>query len=176
MGGQNQGGLGGQSRYHVIPRTLCFITCGDDVLLLKGAPHKRVWPNRYNGVGGHVEQGENVLVAALREIREEAGLLLDQLSLCGVLNVDVGQADLGIMVFVFWGQAHDRQVRPSKEGDLEWIPIDDLPQYDLVNDVPVLLSRVLAMRDGPSRQQPFFAHSYYGEDERLHVEFAQPRP
>jgi 8-oxo-dGTP diphosphatase len=141
--------------------------------LLKGSPHKRVWPNRYNGVGGHVEQGENVLAAALREIREETGLSMGHLDLCGVLNVDVGQADLGIMVFVFWGQVYDRQVRPSGEGSLEWIPINDLLEYELVKDVPILLSRVLAMRDSESRQQPFFARSYYEEGERLCVEFAE---
>ena len=48
-------------RYHVIPRTLIFVTSRNpltgagEVLLLKGAPDKRLWANRYNGLGGHVE-------------------------------------------------------------------------------------------------------------------------
>jgi len=45
-------------RYAIIPRTLIFITregpSGLEVLLIKGAPTKRLWANRYNGVGGHV--------------------------------------------------------------------------------------------------------------------------
>ena len=44
-----------KGRYQVVPRTLCFIIHDDDVLLLRGAPTKRIWPNKYNGVGGHVE-------------------------------------------------------------------------------------------------------------------------
>jgi 8-oxo-dGTP diphosphatase len=48
-------------RYVCIPRTLIFITRGDKVLLLKGAANKRIWANKYNGVGGHVERGEDVL-------------------------------------------------------------------------------------------------------------------
>ena len=51
----------------LIPRTLIFLTCRDLVLLLKGAPHKRLWANRYNGIGGHIERGEDVLTAAQRD-------------------------------------------------------------------------------------------------------------
>ena len=55
-------------RYTLIPRTLIFLTRGERVLLLKGAPHKRLWANRYNGVGGHIERGEDVLTSARREL------------------------------------------------------------------------------------------------------------
>ena len=48
-------------RYKIIPRTLIFVTRGEQVLLLKGAVHKRLWANQYNGIGGHVEQGEDAL-------------------------------------------------------------------------------------------------------------------
>ena len=42
-------------RYTLIPRVLVFLTRGDTVLLLKGAPTKRLWAGKYNGVGGHVD-------------------------------------------------------------------------------------------------------------------------
>ncbi len=64
-------------RYLTVPRTLCFILHGDDVLLIQRAPHKRIFPGKVNGVGGHVEAGEDVAASAAREILEETGLAVD---------------------------------------------------------------------------------------------------
>ena len=61
-------------RYTIIPRTLIFLICGKNVLLLKGALNKRLWAGLYNGVGGHIERGEDILTAAQRELQEETGL------------------------------------------------------------------------------------------------------
>ena len=45
-----------RQRFTVIPRTLVFITRGDHVLLLRGSAQKRIWANKYNGIGGHIER------------------------------------------------------------------------------------------------------------------------
>jgi 8-oxo-dGTP diphosphatase len=159
------------NRYQVVPRTLCFITHGDDVLLLRGAPDKRFWPNQYNGVGGHVEPDEDVHSAALREIQEETGLEVRDLQLRGVINIPVDvDDDVGIIVFVFTAAASARDVRPSEEGTLEWVARDRLGQLDLVEDLPTLLPRVLAM--GPD-EPPFFAHYRYDERDELAIIFTE---
>jgi 8-oxo-dGTP diphosphatase len=159
-----------EGRYQVVPRTLCFVTHGEDVLLLRGAPNKRIWPDKYNGVGGHVEPDEDVHSAALREIREETGLAVRDLRLRGVINIPVDVDDnAGIMVFVFTAAATTREVGPSEEGTLEWIPCDQLAGLDLVEDLPTLLPRVLAMG---ADEPPFFAHYHYDEQDQLVITFS----
>jgi len=156
-------------RYQTVPRTLCFVTSGDDVLLLRGAPNKRIWPNLYNGVGGHVKPEEDVRTAAAREIREETGLAVEDLRLRGVINIPVEEPNTGIMVFVFTATATDRSVRASDEGMPEWVPADQVLELDLVEDLPVLLPRVLRM--GPE-DRPFFALYQYDERGVLRITFA----
>ncbi len=157
-------------RYQTVPRTLSFVTNGADVLLLRGAPDKRIWPNLYNGVGGHVMPEEDVRAAAAREIREEAGLLVEDLRLRGVINIPVEEPNTGIMVFVFTATSPDRAVRASEEGVPEWVPADSVPELELVEDLPVILPKVLAME---AEDPPFFALYQYDEQGALRITFAE---
>jgi 8-oxo-dGTP diphosphatase len=171
MGSEEQGVDDLTGQHVVVPRTLCFVTHADEVLLLRGAPDKRLWANRYNGVGGHVEPGEDVYAAARREVREETGLQVSDLQLRGILHVDVEGARAGVMIFVFTARAPDREVRPSGEGTPVWISPTEALELDLVEDLPVILPRVLALKE---HEQPFSARSWYDEQGRLQVAFAAP--
>jgi 8-oxo-dGTP diphosphatase len=169
MGREDQGVAKGRDRYQVIPRTLCFVTHGGEVLLLLGGPHKRLWAGRYNGLGGHVEPGEDLYASVLREVTEESGLSVHDVRLRCVVHADAGDPAVGILFFVFTAVADDEQVRPSEEGTLEWAPIHALPVERMVEDLPVLLPKVLKMgRDDP----PIFAAYAYDEQDRLVIRFA----
>ena len=108
MGREDQGVAVSRHRYQVIPRTLCFITHGEEVLLLLGGARKRLWAGRYNGLGGHVEAGEDIYTSARREVREEAGLEAHDLRLRGVVHADAGDPAAGILFFVFTATADNK--------------------------------------------------------------------
>jgi 8-oxo-dGTP diphosphatase len=154
-------------RYTLIPRTLIFLTRGERVLLLKGAPQKRLWADRYNGVGGHIERGEDVLSAARRELFEETGLSDCDLWLCGVVTVDTGQ-EIGIGIYVLRGECRSGEPIPSHEGTPEWVAINDVMALPLVEDLYTLLPHILKQAlETPS----FSAHYSYDPDGKVVISF-----
>ena len=170
MGAEAQGADATSNRWLCIPRTLSFVTNGDAVLLMKRAPHKRVFPNQYNGLGGHIERHEDPYSSALREIKEESGLTVRNLRLRTVHNIDAGAAS-GILLFVFTAESDTRDVkRFSPEGELEWVPRAGMLEYDLVDDLPQLLPRLFSMTD---KQSPLFAHVSYDEDDQIRMRFRE---
>lgn len=128
--------------YTTVDRTLVFLTQGNKVLLLKGAPHKRLWAGKYNGIGGHLEPGESPHASALRELREETGLTASALTLRGIIHITLPQPP-GIILFVFTGTTEDTPLMSSDEGTPTWVDRQDLDTLALVEDLPALLPRIL---------------------------------
>jgi 8-oxo-dGTP diphosphatase len=170
MGAKQQGADATQHRWLTIPRTLSFVMNGDDILMMKRAPHRRVFPNQYNGLGGHIERDEDPLTGAIREIKEESGLDVHSVRLRTIHNIDAGK-DTGIMLFVYTAVADTRDViQDTAEGTLEWIPKSKILDIDLVEDLPYLIPRVLDMDDN---QAPLHVHVSYNTADEIQLRFKE---
>lgn len=81
---------------------------------------------------GHMEQGESICQAAVRETFEETGIVLDRAALQHVLSIhqrNPGTADTRIG-FAFTPRAWDGEpvnAEPHKHSELIWADPDDLP-------------------------------------------------
>lgn len=170
MGSKDQGADATAGRWLVIPRTLSFVLNDGAVLLMKRGAHKRIFPNRYNGVGGHLERDEDPLTGAIREIKEETGLDVREVRLRGVHNIDTG-GEGGILLFTFTAVSDTRSITvDSPEGTLHWISLDQIAGLDLVEDLPYILPRVVAMG---ADDTPFFVHVSYDDADRIVMKFRE---
>jgi len=154
-------------RYQVIPRSLIFVFCKNQVLLLKGSSNKKFFANYYNGIGGHVERGETILESARRELQEESGIYMETLYLCGILHADENEA-YGIQVSIFKGFL-DRKpeiLTESDEGSLFWVSTDQVGTLNVVPDIPCYFSKICNWMPGDDL---FFACSRSDQDGFLHV-------
>lgn len=86
----------------------------------------------YDIPGGHVEEGETVLDAAVREMKEELGVTIDprDLTLIHVIERPVGEDGKRRVNFEFecrkW-KGQPKNMEPEKSAELRWVTPDNLP-------------------------------------------------
>ena len=150
-------------RYTLIPRVLVFdVNESGKVLLLKGAPDKKIWPNNWNRLGGHIERGESVLDAARRELFEESGLSAGLLHYSGQVVVDTGTR-LGIVFFIFKAKKLTGTQKESDEGRIAWLTQKEALKLDLVEDLYTLLPIVMRQRPGSKPFSGFYSYDAKGQ-------------
>ncbi|MBO7253041.1 MAG: 8-oxo-dGTP diphosphatase [Oscillospiraceae bacterium] len=118
---------------------LCLIHRGEELLLQKR--DKGDWSG-YAPPGGHVEPGESIVDAVIREIREETGLTVISPRLCGIKQFPIENGRY--LVFLFESQSFSGTLRSSEEGTMEWIRKSALSQHQCVEDLEPLLDVMLS--------------------------------
>ena len=114
---------------------LCLVYEGDRILLQNRV--KKDWQG-YALPGGHVEPGESIVDAVIREMQEETGLTIQNPRLCGIKQfpIDAGR----YLVFLFKTGDFAGELVSSGEGRMEWVRRTDLPGLKTVADLEALLS------------------------------------
>lgn len=113
---------------------MCLIRSGKEYLL-----QDRIKKD-YRGFtlpGGHVEPGESIVEAAVREMKEETGLTIRDPKLCGVKQFPIEGGRY--LVFLFTADEFSGEVCSSEEGSMHWVRKEDLAKVNLVNDFRELL-------------------------------------
>jgi 8-oxo-dGTP diphosphatase len=117
---------------------LCLVHKGEELLLQNRV--KQDWQG-YAMPGGHVEPGESIVEAVIREMQEETGLHILNPKLCGVKQfpIDGGR----YLVFLFETEEFTGELTGSEEGEMTWIPRNRLHEYKTVDDLQQMLDVML---------------------------------
>ena len=79
--------------------------------------------------------------ACIREMKEETGLIVSNLKLCGLKQFPDG--DSRYIVFLFKTDTFTGTLTSSEEGQMEWVELDQLDRYNTVSDLKELLDVML---------------------------------
>ena len=95
----------------------------------------------YTLPGGHIEPGESIVDAVIREMQEESGLMISHPHLCGVKQFPLEEGRY--IVFLFETEEFEGDLRSSEEGTMHWIDERELSKVNLVEDFEDLIEVML---------------------------------
>ncbi len=117
----------------VILSNMCMITNGSKILV-----QDRI--KSWTGIafpGGHVEVHESIVDSTIREIKEETGLNISNLKLCGIKQWF--KDDIRYVCFLFKTDTFDGELISNDEGKNFWIERNDLHNYLLASNFEIML-------------------------------------
>lgn len=136
--------------HHLSPcAAIVFLTRtnkGKVEVLLQHRNNTHMLPNLWDGIAGHLEKGETIRQAAVREVKEEIGVALKVEDL-QFLTVCHNQILPDEFYFNFFFRAENfkgvPQIKePDKHDKLIWFPITNLP-HPIVTDRFLILNQLL---------------------------------
>lgn len=151
------------AKIHLRQATLCFLVKDNQILL---AMKKRGFgKDKWNGVGGKPNPGEDIETTAIRETQEEIGVTPKSLKRVATLNFffppDLAKKDWNQQVCVFLCDFWEGEPEESEEMKPEWFKFSDIPyKYMWVDDIH-WLPKVL-------EGKKLTANFTFAEDESLH--------
>ena len=127
--------------------TLCYIEQDGKYLMLHRTKKKKdINGGKWIGVGGHLEEGEAPEDCLVREVLEETGLLLTSYTFRGLITFISDQQETELMC-LFTADGFEGQLRECNEGELVWIPKDEVLSLPTWEGDAVFLK--ILLRDEP---------------------------
>lgn len=126
--------------------TICFLIEDGHVLL--GFKKRGFGSGRWNGFGGkvHVDQGETIEQGAIREMHEEAGVVIDQKNLenRGKITFKFQEKEQPLEVHLFVAKSHVGEPKESEEMRPMWFNLNQVPYKSMWVDDEFWLPQLLA--------------------------------
>lgn len=112
-----------------LPVTVHLLFCRDDKILLSRRFKTGYRDGEYSLPAGHVDGGETVRAAAVREAQEEVGvrLAVDDVLFSGVMHRSEGSERVDFFVLVRNWQGEPVNKEPHQCDDLRWVDLASLP-------------------------------------------------
>ncbi|HEM5300594.1 TPA: 8-oxo-dGTP diphosphatase [Streptococcus suis] len=123
-------------REQVILTNMCMITDNQRVLVQERKSAK--WPG-VSFPGGHIEPNESIISSVIREIKEETGLTVSNLELCGIQNWTDPTDQYRYLVFCYKTNQFSGVLQSSDEGEVFWIDRADLKNAQLADGFEAML-------------------------------------
>ena len=102
--------------------TLCYVINDNRTLMLYRNKKKDDYhQGKWNGLGGKFEHGESPEECAIREVKEESGLIMKNPKLRGFITFPMFDGEKDWYVFLFTAHEFEGKLIDSREGTLEWI-------------------------------------------------------
>ena len=106
--------------YHMVVR-VCILNTKGECLISKRASDKVPWPNLWEIPGGAAVAGEDSLMAALREVKEELGIKLDPSGGITIGEQWNDECFIDVWRFVQDVDIRDIQFQPGETCDAMWV-------------------------------------------------------
>ena len=110
---------------------MCMISDGNGNILVQDRRNPD-WPG-VTFPGGHVEKGESFAESVIREVWEETGLTIENPVLCGIKQFQTEEDERYVVLF-YRSTRFTGTLKSSDEGEVFWIPREELPKYPLSID------------------------------------------